>query len=1209
MLKKLLTLTLVFVGIFALTACKDGMDDLEKIAEAMAELEQPAQASADLTFPESGLHDVTITWESDNTDVIANDGTVTIPTYTMGDQTVTVTAYITIGDNTLTKEFEIEVLAAAENDMDKALAAKASLLLTQMSGIVSDITLPATAGEATVTWASSNTDIVTDAGVVTRPAEGEDNANVTLTATITVNDAVVTKEFVVTIQAEATATAFTSIQEIYNNSVLNDYIDFTGIVSSTFSGGYFLTDGTLAIGVYTGSGSDFVPEVGDQVQVKGSYKVYNTLYQIGDIVEQTILSSDNANPLEGTEVVKTVAEMLALDSSQPEIHGLYYSVTGKIELRGSYNNIYLVTDDDALLVYYYSNEDSLEALEELVGRTVTITVVYYTDHGTNGPMVAFDGLEDDIELMPFTDAESVVEDAAAIGDLVDPVTNADDIVLPTEGPNGSTYSGWTSSNTAVLANDGAFVALGAETVVVTFTATATKGTETADVTVDVVVPLNSTVGEVLDMEVGEFFQVTGVIYDISYYGFFIEQGGDHLFVYSKQFDGAVVGDEVTMLGERNAYSGLAQVSLKSDVTVLQSGQTVPTAVESSISAIVNNVVQRGTVVTITGEVSIDTENYDNVVLTDLAGNSVVVYYRSNADAIAPEAGKVVTVTVIPYQDGLVLYSGDAAGVTVETDYTDAQKAQIAAGALEIEDAMEIITDITLPTTVDGVTVDSITWVSGTPEVVANDGTVTAVAGSDTYVTLTATVTVGTETATREIMVMVVDANEGTPMSVDEARALAYQLDNGDITEGPEVLVIGIVTAISGNDVVLQDEVSGKGIWMYDLSYDLAIGDKVVVRGVIAYADSYGDEQPQIDDVELIKEVSSDNAIIVSDETDLAVIITEHTNMETYTANLKYLGKQDVGGSDYHVFETDNAVKLILAPWRCPNWFNDFVEADMMINLTFTLADINYDHVRFYVAEYNLTNYQTTMVATNLVTLADELYGDIELPTGIEGLDFTVTWYSSNEAVVGTDGTVVRPALGEADVTVDVTAVIQIGTSTTSVQKTVTVKAEAPTLFISEYIEGGSNNKAVEIYNPFDVDVVMDGYMLALYSNGSETYGNTYDLSGITITAGGTYVVYNSGAVQAVKDAGDDDSTITYFNGDDAVALLLNGTVVDVVGVIGVDPGSNWPVGDDSTANHTLVRVATVVSGNPTWDAAEWIAYDQDTFDYLGTHTSDEPVTE
>jgi len=134
-------------------------------------------------------------------------------------------------------------------------------------------------------------------------------------------------------------------------------------------------------------------------------------------------------------------------------------------------------------------------------------------------------------------------------------------------------------------------------------------------------------------------------------------------------------------------------------------------------------------------------------------------------------------------------------------------------------------------------------------------------------------------------------------------------------------------------------------------------------------------------------------------------------------------------------------------------------------------------------------------------------------------------------------------------------------------------------------------------------------MLALYSNGSETYGNTYDLSGITITAGGTYVVYNSSAVQAVKDAGDDDSTITYFNGNDAVALLLNGTVVDVVGVIGVDPGSNWPVGDDSTANHTLVRVATVVSGNPTWDAAEWIAYDQDTFDYLGTHTSDEPVTE
>jgi predicted small secreted protein len=113
MLKKLLTLALVAVGVFSLAACggttEEGLTDLEKLGEALVEVDLPSEASTDLTFPTTGLHDVEITWESDNTDVIANDGTVTIPTKTMGDQTVTITAFLTIGDNTLTKEFDVTV--------------------------------------------------------------------------------------------------------------------------------------------------------------------------------------------------------------------------------------------------------------------------------------------------------------------------------------------------------------------------------------------------------------------------------------------------------------------------------------------------------------------------------------------------------------------------------------------------------------------------------------------------------------------------------------------------------------------------------------------------------------------------------------------------------------------------------------------------------------------------------------------------------------------------------------------------------------------------------------------------------------------------------------------------------------------------------------------------------------------------------------------
>ena len=40
------------------------------------------------------------------------------------------------------------------------------------------------------------------------------------------------------------------------------------------------------------------------------------------------------------------------------------------------------------------------------------------------------------------------------------------------------------------------------------------------------------------------------------------------------------------------------------------------------------------------------------------------------------------------------------------------------------------------------------------------------------------------------------------------------------------------------------------------------------------------------------------------------------------------------------------------------------------------------------------------------------------------------------------------------------------------------------LFISEYVEGWSNNKALEIYNPTDEAIDLSAYMVIRYSNGS-----------------------------------------------------------------------------------------------------------------------------
>ncbi len=80
--------------------------------------------------------------------------------------------------------------------------AKSSLILGDLSNVSGDITLP-TEGRngTTISWSSNNTDVITNDGHVTQPAVGEDNAHVTLTATITLKMLTDTKTFDVKVMA------------------------------------------------------------------------------------------------------------------------------------------------------------------------------------------------------------------------------------------------------------------------------------------------------------------------------------------------------------------------------------------------------------------------------------------------------------------------------------------------------------------------------------------------------------------------------------------------------------------------------------------------------------------------------------------------------------------------------------------------------------------------------------------------------------------------------------------------------------------------------------------------------------------------------------------------------------------------------------------------------------------------------------------------
>ena len=173
---------------------------------------------------------------------------------------------------------------------------------------------------------------------------------------------------------------------------------------------------------------------------------------------------------------------------------------------------------------------------------------------------------------------------------------------------------------------------------------------------------------------------------------------------------------------------------------------------------------------------------------------------------------------------------------------------------------------------------------------------------------------------------------------------------------------------------------------------------------------------------------------------------------------------------------------------------------------------------------------------------------------------------------------------------------------------VTASAACDGLFISEYIEGSGINKAVEIYNGTGAAVDLSSYSILVYNNGSTTVSQTVPLIG-TVADGDVFVLARDGADPAILAEADQTTTAGLWNGNDAVELSNDGSPVDVIGQIGVDPGAAWGSPPTTTANATLIRMASVSAGDPDGSdpfdpATEWEGYPEDTFTFLGSHSAD-----
>ncbi|MFT5780531.1 MAG: 2',3'-cyclic-nucleotide 2'-phosphodiesterase/3'-nucleotidase/5'-nucleotidase, partial [Crocinitomicaceae bacterium] len=169
-----------------------------------------------------------------------------------------------------------------------------------------------------------------------------------------------------------------------------------------------------------------------------------------------------------------------------------------------------------------------------------------------------------------------------------------------------------------------------------------------------------------------------------------------------------------------------------------------------------------------------------------------------------------------------------------------------------------------------------------------------------------------------------------------------------------------------------------------------------------------------------------------------------------------------------------------------------------------------------------------------------------------------------------------------------------------------VQSQCSDLFFSEYEEGSSSNKAFEIYNPTSSAIDLADYVVYRANNGSLTPTDSLFPVGMLL-AGDVFVTTNpSAAIPNIIAESDTTHTMTFYNGDDAMWIkkISTGDTLDIIGEIGVDPGSGWVVGTGATNNFTLIRKIGIQQGQLNWaiGATEWDVYTIDMTDSLGFHT-------
>jgi hypothetical protein len=594
-------------------------------------------------------------------------------------------------------------------------------------------------------------------------------------------------------------------------------------------------------------------------------------------------------------------------------------------------------------------------------------------------------------------------------------------------------------------------------------------------------------------------------------------------------------------------------------------------------------------------------------------NALLVYYQTvDYNLIKAYDGLEITIDVILYtfrsdqRAFAVYYIGGPTGVTA--NLTDEQSQTIDSTALSLTASITEATTLTLPAT--GTNGGStITWSSSHPEVINATTGVVTIPSPAVVVTLTASIQKGAATAITRTFEVVVGQLENTTM----AALLTKSVGNVAYSEAEVVYL-----ATDKRTAVLADA-TGYGYIFNSVALNITLGQFIgasytvgLYRGLV-----------QMTAVKLVAPKGVDPNITPVAQVMTATEALPYTSAAAWAPALVTMELVGYASGNFtngylanfgtNFIQTNNApTSLRDKKFTVTGWLTGRGSATPAQSLTL-ISILDYATVAAAATDPTDAEKFALSVEKFVAPAANNaVTSNLTLPT--LATFATVTWTSNTPSVISNTGVVTRPASGQPDAVVSLSYVIAVGTQSTqpvSIEFTVKANEEVVVpvtqdLFFSEYIEGSSNNKAIEIYNPTSTSVDLSQYTISLFTNGATT-PTSRTLSG-TLNAGDVYVIANSQAnagILAVADLAIAFASGQFganWNGDDAIGLYKGTTLIDVFGVIGVDPGTSWTVGTGSTVDRTLVRKSSVSTGVTTWNPDQWDVLAVDTVSSLGSHS-------